>query len=168
MAGAGAVRRLPALAACAALLCLAAPGRAEPPDERPHPRRSPAGFIEEHAERLGLDAETRAAIQAISSESRAAEQELRGRIHGAHERMRELLDEDAPEASAVMAQAEVIGALETEARKERLAAMLRIRKLLTPEQRAELVRIREELGPPRWRRWKGRAGPGPGPPPAEP
>jgi Spy/CpxP family protein refolding chaperone len=156
------------LAVCAALPLLVSPARAEPPGGWSPHRRSPAGFIGEHAERLGLDAETRAAIQEISRESRATEDELRERIHAAHEHMRELLDADAPDESAVMAQADVIGALELEAHKERLAAMLRIRERLTPEQRAELVRIREELGPPHWRRWKRRDRREPEAPPAEP
>ena len=44
-----------------------------------------------------------------------------------------------------MRQADAIGALEIEEHKNWLRAMLRIRGLLTPEQRAELVRMREEM-----------------------
>jgi Spy/CpxP family protein refolding chaperone len=43
-----------------------------------------------------------------------------------------------------MQQAEKIGALETDLQKQRLHTMLRIRALLTPEQRDELVKIHEE------------------------
>jgi hypothetical protein len=43
-----------------------------------------------------------------------------------------------------MKQAEAIGELELEERKNRLRATLRIRALLTPEQREELVQIRKE------------------------
>ena len=43
-----------------------------------------------------------------------------------------------------MQQAEAIGQAETELHKHRLAAMVQIRALLTDEQRAELMEIREE------------------------
>jgi Spy/CpxP family protein refolding chaperone len=161
----------PVLAALAALVGLTAPAlplKAEPPGSWGPPGPSPARFIEENAERLGLDAETRAAIQEIAAGSRAAERELRGRIRDAHGHMRELLEADQPDESAVMAQADVIGALEVEERKKMLSAVLRIRALLTPEQRAELVRIREELGPPRWHRWRHRDDAKSEPPPEEP
>ena len=46
-----------------------------------------------------------------------------------------------------MQQADRLGALEAEASRRRLAAMLAIRAMLSDEQRAELVRIREEDGP---------------------
>jgi hypothetical protein len=54
-----------------------------------------------------------------------------------------------------MKQAEAIGELELEERKNRLRATLRIRALLTPEQREELVRIREEEGGRRMSRRMG-------------
>jgi hypothetical protein len=44
-----------------------------------------------------------------------------------------------------MRQAETIGQLETEMNKHRLATMLKIRSLLTPEQRAELSELRDDF-----------------------
>jgi Spy/CpxP family protein refolding chaperone len=138
---------------------LVAPGTsaAEPPG--PPPGHGPPGgphpgrFIERHAERLGLDAETLEAIQKISDESRERGEELRIELRDAHRAMRDLLSGEAPDEPAVLQQAESIGELELEERKNRLRAMIRIRGLLTPEQREELMRMREELGP------RGRRGP---------
>jgi Spy/CpxP family protein refolding chaperone len=130
---------------------------AEPPG--PSPRHGPPGgphperFIEQHAERLGLDAETLDAIQKITDESRERGEALRMELHDAHRAMRDLLSGEAPDESAVLQQAEAIGELELEERKNRLRATLQIRTLLTPEQREELIRMREEFGP------RGRRGP---------
>lgn len=118
---------------------------AEPPFGGPQRGRGgPERMLDEHAERLDLDDETRAAIDRIVLESRAEGRELRLDLHEAHSRLRDLLSQASPDEGAVMRQAEVIGELETAERKHRLRAMLRIRGLLTPEQREELVRIREE------------------------
>ncbi len=133
---------------CALLGCVFAVGAsfARPPG--PHKGNGPpSGSIEEHAEQLGLDEETLDAIQEIVKVSHKRGRALREGRHAAHEVMRSLLSQVAPDESVVMQQAEVIGALELEERKNRLRAMLQIRALLTPQQREELVRIREEMGP---------------------
>lgn len=133
---------------------LSAPAGAEgagpppgPPDEGPGP---PGGapphpfFLERHAERLGLDEQARFTIRRIVERVREAREERRPKIQAAYEHMHELLAADQPDDAAVMAQAEVISALELADHRERLMAMLAIRSVLTPEQRAELLRIREE------------------------
>lgn len=112
----------------------------------PRPGPPPERFIEEHAERLGLGDETLETLHEIVDESRQRGKALRVELRDAHEKMRELLSREEPDESAVMKQAEAIGELELEERKNRLRATLRIRALLTPEQREELVRIREEGG----------------------
>jgi Spy/CpxP family protein refolding chaperone len=43
-----------------------------------------------------------------------------------------------------MSQADAIGAIETQLHKNRLQAILDIRSQLTPEQRAELLKVRDE------------------------
>jgi Spy/CpxP family protein refolding chaperone len=143
----------------AALLC--APAGAEgpgpppgPPGEGPGPPPGPPGegpgppdpppFLEQQADRLGLDEQTRVLIFGIIERVREAHEARRPQIRAAHERMHELLAADQPDDAAVMAQAEAIGALELADHKDRLMAMLAIRTVLSPEQRAELVRIREE------------------------
>jgi hypothetical protein len=55
--------------------------------------------------------------------------------------MRTLLSQEVPNEAAVMQQADAIGALEIAIRKQRLQVMLRIRALLTPAQRQELMRL---------------------------
>jgi Spy/CpxP family protein refolding chaperone len=102
-------------------------------------------LIEEHAEQLGLDEATLEAIGKIVDEARAEGRELRGELRSAHGEMRALLSQDEPDEAAVMKQAETIGELETELQKHRLRSVLQIRALLTPEQREELVRIRQEF-----------------------
>ncbi|MEN8183256.1 MAG: Spy/CpxP family protein refolding chaperone [Myxococcota bacterium] len=101
-------------------------------------------FLEEHAERLGLDDETREEIRGLVEESRETNRELRGEVRDLHREMRGLLEAEDPDESAVMAQADAIGGLETELHKNRLATMLRIRARLSPEQRAKLVELRKE------------------------
>lgn len=96
------------------------------------------GFGLERLERdiasLGLEqAKLDAAYQAID-QARAQRRSLDGEIRAAHERMRELLEQDAPAVDAVTAQAEKLGALQTEARKAELRALVQVRSLLTPEQ----------------------------------
>lgn len=139
------------------LASLAVPVRAfaAPPGmEHGPPRGDPAGLIERNAERLGLEPEVRTAIQRIVQESRAQAEALHQQTRAAHEAMRALLSQDRPDESAVMRQAEIVGALELDQRKNRLRSILAIRELLTPEQRTELVKIRgEDLG--------GRRGRGP-------
>jgi Spy/CpxP family protein refolding chaperone len=116
-----------------------------------HGSHGPPGFLEEHADRIGLDDETRQAIEAIVDESRAQGQELREQLEGLHEEMRDLLDQETPDEATVMQQADAIGKLETELHKHRLRAMIKIRALHTPEQLEELAEIREETR----ERWLG-------------
>jgi Spy/CpxP family protein refolding chaperone len=109
--------------------------RGPPPIER---------VLEEHAERLALDADTQAAIRAIADASRAEADAHRARLRELHVQMRELLRGDAPDVDAVMRQADAIGAAETQEAKHRLRTMLEIRALLTPAQREALVEIHQE------------------------
>lgn len=134
-----------------------APAAAQPAEDRSPPpwhagpghhrgRPSLDRILERHAERLGLDAATQERIAALAAEANAETDALRERLHELHGAMRSLLREERPDEEAVMRQAERIGEAETEVRKQRLRTMLRIRKLLTPEQRRELVEIHRERG----------------------
>jgi len=100
-------------------------------------------FIAQYAERLGLDQETLGTIRTIVDASRAQEETLRAELRQAQAQMRTLLSQEVPNATAVMQQADAIGALELASRKQRLQAMLRIRALLTPAQRQELMHLQE-------------------------
>jgi Spy/CpxP family protein refolding chaperone len=132
-----------------AALALASAADARPPfgghhGPGHHRGPGPPGFIEEHAAQLGLDEETRAAIDGIVEESREQGRALSEEVRELHRGMRDLLSQEIPDETAVMAQADAIGQAETALHKQRLAAIIRIRALLTDEQRAELSRIREE------------------------
>jgi Spy/CpxP family protein refolding chaperone len=145
------------LIACGLLFGLAFPlaSLAQPPGslDRPHHRwghhggPEPDRFIAYHAEELGLSGDTLDAIEKIVDESRARSETLREELRGEYEALHELLTQEMPDESAVMAQAEVVDALKLEAHKNRLRALIAIRSQLTPEQRQELIRIREERMP---------------------
>jgi Spy/CpxP family protein refolding chaperone len=130
-------------AALALALALAVPGAAAA-----RASRSPADLLARHAERLGLDAETQAAIQAIVDDWGTRDAALREEIERARERLHELLARRDPDEAAVLAQQDALAALYAETHRRRLIATLRIHERLTPEQREELVRIRMEEGPP--------------------
>jgi Spy/CpxP family protein refolding chaperone len=101
-------------------------------------------ILERHSERLGLDDAARERVAAIADESREASDDIHERMRELHEKLRTALDADEPDEDRVMQLAEEIGQVRIEGNKQRLRTMLRIRAELTPEQRAELVKIREE------------------------
>jgi Spy/CpxP family protein refolding chaperone len=115
--------------------------------------------LEHLVEAIGLDEKTLTEVYKIIDASKAEHRELRRKLREAHDHMRSLLEQDKPDEATVMAQADVIGGLETEARKQRLQTMLQVHALLTPEQRTkllELLRTRRPRGPCRLRPPEGR------------
>ncbi len=94
--------------------------------------------MEEKIDALNLDDATRTAIHKAIDEGRLAQDSLRSRIHQAHRDLRAMLQQDRPDETAILAQSEVLGGLETEHRKQSLRTLLTIQSLLTPEQRASL------------------------------
>lgn len=111
---------------------------------RGHGGRDPSKMILRHADELGLDERTREEIEAIVAETQPRGEQLSTDLRAAHQEMRALLSADRPDRAAVMEQADVIGELETERRKLRFDAMLRIQERLTPEQRQALRELREK------------------------
>ena len=141
------MRRLDLVGFLTALLAgvaIASVGFAEPRFGGPRPGGGPDRFTAEHAAQLGLDDQTREAIDQIVDESRKRARELRGERRLLLQEMHDLLSEKTPDEAAVMQQAEAIGQAETELHKHRLETLIRIRALLTDEQRAELIEIRGE------------------------
>ena len=135
------------------LTVLTVPGVSRAGDERSprDARAQPDRFIAEHAEQLGLAPETLTAIRTLVEASRGPQETRRVALRRAYAQMRALLSQEVPNEAMVMQQAEAISALELAARKQRLQVMLRIRALLTPAQRQELVRLQEA--------WHTRRGP---------
>jgi len=132
--------RLRAALALVAVLAIAGAASADSPDEE----RPPGGLISRNAARLGLQGDSLAAVQAVIDASGARHADLLGKLETARAAMRELLSQPVPDSKAVMAQADAIGAVETELHKNRLQAIMQIRALLTPEQRNMLLQIRDE------------------------
>ena len=95
---------------------------------------------------LGLDQKELDAAYAVIDQARKERRALDGEIRTAHERMRELLDQDKPDADTVTAQADTIGGLMTQARKIDLRAIVQVRNMLTPEQRKKVDEARERFG----------------------
>jgi Spy/CpxP family protein refolding chaperone len=145
--GRGRSRRIQLLGLVAiglAALLVAGASFADSPFGHGGSHRDTATLIEENVEALDLEPEALAAIRNIIAESKPRGDELHAKLEELHDGMKALLDQDAPDESAVMRQVEAVGAAETELHKHRLATMLAIRKQLTPEQREQLVEIRDE------------------------
>jgi Spy/CpxP family protein refolding chaperone len=131
-------------------LTLSGVGFARPPFEHTGSDRDPGAFIEENAESLGLNDETLSAIRSIVAESKDTGDQLHSELRELHKGMKALLSQGTPDESAVMKQVDAIGAAEVEMQRHRLGTMLEIRALLTPEQREEMTRLREDSRG-RWR-----------------
>ncbi len=128
-------------------------GWAQPPG--PPARHTPHGLrLERFVEELGLDAQTLAQVDAIIDASRTKKRTLRRQLREARRQMRSLLEAEEPQEAELLEQADRIGSLRTELRKEQLKTMLRVRALLSPEQRAALLE-RLNKGPRRGRRGSG-------------
>ena len=127
-----------------AALTLSGVSFARPPFESAEPHHDPGAFIEENAEALNLDGETLSAIRSIVEASKGTGDQLHAKLRELHEGMKALLSQDTPDESAVMKQVDSIGVAEVEMHKHRLGTMLEIRALLTPEQREEMTRLRED------------------------
>jgi Spy/CpxP family protein refolding chaperone len=122
--------------------------------------RDPSKMILRHADEIGLDERMREEIEAIVAETQPRGEQLSTDLRAAHEEMRALLSADRPDRAAVMKQADVIGELETERRKLRFDAMLRIQERLTPEQRQALRELREKRRAEHGRKGRGPHGDG--------
>lgn len=135
------------LVSLVALSCAGVPvaALAEPAKHGP-----PGSFAAMYAERLGLDADAQAEIHEIVVRSGARDEALRDDVRAAKQRLRGLMNEShRPDESAVLALADAIAAAELEVHRNRLRAILAIRELLSPEQRREMLRMRDEEHPRR-------------------
>jgi len=143
----------------ATLALLAAPAFADPPPGPGGPM-GPGGMgmgprLEHKLAKLGLSPDQQTKIQGILDAAKPQREDLRNRMRKAFEDMRLLLDQDTPDQNAVLAQADAIGQLTTEAHKDMLTTLLAVRAELTPAQR---LKLKEEMqhgpgGGGRFRRW---------------
>ena len=138
---------------------LATPGLARPGDGPPRGGPPLARALED----VDLPDAVRTRVDAVLDEARSDQRALMRELRTAHETMRDLLDADDPTEKSIMAQADEIGRLRTAMEKGHLRTLLRVRGILSPDQRKELTRALKE------RMHHGRMGmrhhPDDGPPP---
>lgn len=115
-------------------------------------------ILAREAGRLGLDDATLARIRAVADDARPETEALESELRDERHALRALLQTDTPDGDAVLRQVERAGAAATALEKQRISTMLEIRKLLTPAQRAELVRIFRERKQERGRWWRDPSG----------
>jgi Spy/CpxP family protein refolding chaperone len=120
---------------------LAGDALAKPPGGGPGGPDGELRLIDRYADDLGLDEETRAAIEAIADSSRNRGEKLEQQKEAAREALKSFLDEELPNQEAVMRQVEAIGAIDVEMKKLFFQALIDIRKQLTPEQRQQLLAL---------------------------
>lgn len=120
-----------------------------------------ARLIERNAEKLGLDEATRDKLAKATESARSAAIEGQAALDAARKRLDELYVEPLPEEAALLERAEAMGQAWTAILKQRMRTTLAVRSLLTPEQRDQLVALRDERAP----RPRGNAGLPIGPPP---
>jgi Spy/CpxP family protein refolding chaperone len=109
-------------------------------------------LVERNAEQLELDEKTIAAVQELAAEVSARDEKLNGQMREERLKLRDLLDEALPEETALMKQAAAVSSLAADMQKHQMQTSLRVRKLLTPEQRTELMELRKNVKQPRRRR----------------
>ena len=95
--------------------------------------------LEAELAELPLDEETRSAAQQVIETARSESETRREELRDARRALHELLAADAPEVDVVMAQADAVGALETESHKARLRTLLELRERLGPSAWEELM-----------------------------
>jgi Spy/CpxP family protein refolding chaperone len=94
--------------------------------------------LEAKLSELELDADTRAAVARVLEGARTEGEARREEKREARRALHALLEQDEPVVDQVMAQADALGALETEAHKAKLRTLLELRSLIGAEQWQEL------------------------------
>jgi Spy/CpxP family protein refolding chaperone len=93
--------------------------------------------LEHRLEKLDLSADVRAKAFAIVDAQRGEERALREQIRAAHEQLRASLTGGAPDADALDAQVEALGALKTQQHKQFLHTLIEVGAVLPDAQRAQ-------------------------------
>jgi Spy/CpxP family protein refolding chaperone len=128
------MRLLPTLALLVLLptAALAQQPPGPPPGVKAPPE--PHELLEEHAEALGVDAETVARIQEIATAAKGDRERLAQAVEQARRDLGALLEAEQPDREAVLAQVDVLGAAETAVLRQHMETLLDIHALLTPQQ----------------------------------
>jgi Spy/CpxP family protein refolding chaperone len=148
------VRILAAAAALGIAGVAAAQGGGGPELGGPFPGGGGAGmgearWLERHASDLGLDEKTVTAVRAIAEEARGSASKRMEELRTEGRKLSQMLGEELPDEAALAKQADAVGRVWTQGLEERVRTTVKLRKLLTPEQRkkaAELRRPRSAAG----------------------
>jgi Spy/CpxP family protein refolding chaperone len=111
------------------------------------------GRFEHALDQLGLSPAVSQKVHGIIDAAKPQRDTMRTQIRQAFQDMRALLDQDTPDQNAVLAQADKIGQLTTQAHKDMLTTLLAVRAELTPDQRNQLKESMREHGDRRYHRW---------------
>jgi Spy/CpxP family protein refolding chaperone len=103
------------------------------------PPGGPERGLESRIEQLELDAETQASVDAILDGTRGERREVQRQLRAAHEGMRELFQAENADEAGLIAQAELISALQLELHKQRIASHLQLREVLSAAQMESLA-----------------------------
>ncbi|MCG8606606.1 Spy/CpxP family protein refolding chaperone [bacterium] len=132
------------------------------------------GNIERFSEELGLSDEQVASIKEARFATQKQGIELRSKIKIAQLELKELMQQESVDENEVKRQVEKVGDLRTNQMQNRVQSQLKVRAILTAEQRSKLQTLRKERmqkrfeqnappgrgqGPQRFRRQRGGAGP---------
>ena len=109
-------------------------------------------LVERSAKPLELDEKTIAAVKALAAEASARDGKLNEQMRDERLKLRDLLNEELPEEAALLKQAAAVSSLAADMQKHQMETSLRVRKLLTPEQRKKLMELRKNVKQPRRRR----------------
>jgi Spy/CpxP family protein refolding chaperone len=103
-----------------------------------------ARWLERHAKELGLDDKTLAEVRKIGEEARGAASKRMDESREAGRRLTQMLGEELPDEAAITRQADAVGRIWTQGLEERVRTSVRLRRLLTPEQRKKAAELRKQ------------------------
>jgi Spy/CpxP family protein refolding chaperone len=106
-------------------------------------RLFPPELVMQHQAELGIDDRQRAALTKELAAFQSQIVDLQWKMSAAADDLARLLDAPRIDEARALAQADRVMSLEHDVKKSHLGLLIRIRNLLTDEQRAELVRMRK-------------------------
>ena len=132
----------------AVLLLLAEPVRAQqqptPPEDPLAQFVFPPELVMRYAADIGLDERQRAAIKDAVVKTQARVLDVQWDVQGEAEKLARLLQATPVDEAAVLAQADKVMGFEREVKRTHLALLVRIKNVLTDQQRAKLQELRRK------------------------
>lgn len=128
-------------------LCVVSPSWALGPPDPLARHLFPPELVMRHQRVLDLSDEQLTAIKSEMQESQKRFLDLRWQIEKEMETMEVLLNQDKADEKQVVAQLDKVLDIEREIKRARLVMLIRVKDLLTPEQKAKLADVKEKLRP---------------------